>query len=311
MVIICVALAASFSIISGVILYTMIVRPLGRLNEIMIKLCTSVSVEPSPHGSEDALGRLEDGLRCIAGQWEQSRQRLEESNRQEIARMEKLATLGEMAFSVAHDIKNPLAGISGAIQVFAEDFPEEDPRGDIVREILAEIARLDRTVKDLQSYARPPVPHPMKAPVQFLLERAVRDISENAKNFGIDVRISEKSENLEIYVDTELLHQALMNIMDFGIKNMPDGGTLTLYSRTSADRNMSEILISDSSSGLRGESMETLFKPFRASRMSLRGLSMAISRAIVEMHGGGIKVESSPGAGTTFRIALPLHREDA
>ncbi|MFC1549590.1 sensor histidine kinase, partial [Nitrospirota bacterium] len=111
-------------------------------------------------------------------------------------------------------------------------------------------------------------------------------------------------------VDPELLHQALMNIMDFCIKAMQGGGTLALFARMSTVRDKAEIGLKDNGPGLKSESMETLFKPFRTSRMSTRGLSMAISRVLVEMHGGTIEVESSQGAGTTFRIILPLYREE-
>jgi signal transduction histidine kinase len=301
----------SSSLLCSMAFYFLVVRPLASISGQIKGLCLTVDAHPSVETPGGEIAMLREGLQCMAGQWEQNRLKLEEANREELRRMEKLATLGEMAFSVAHDIKNPLAGISGAIQVFAEEFREDDPRGEIVREILGEITRLDRTVRDLQFYARPPEPHPMPTPPHYLLERAVKNTAKNAKKNRVDVTILEGPDNLEVNVDTELLHQALLNIMDFSIRTMQDGGSLVLYARMSTDKDMAEIGLKDTGPGMKGESLETLFKPFRTSRMSARGLAMAISRALVEIHGGSIEVESAPGTGTTFRVMLPVYRENA
>ena len=302
---------ASSSLICALAFYFLVARRLELINGKMNGLCRKIESHPIVERRGDELAVLQEGLECMARQWESSRLELEETTRQEFSKMEKLATIGEMAFSVAHDIKNPLAGISGAIQVFSEDFPEDDPRGEIVREILGEIARLDRTVKDLQCYARPPRPHPVPIPVYDLLEMALRHMDEIAKKSSVDVNIVKGSDDLEVNVDAEQLLQVMINIMDFSIKTMPDGGTLSLDASVLSDREHIEITLKDTGTGLKSENMDTLFKPFRMSRMSPRGLSMAISRDFVEMNGGSIKVESSPGTGTTFKVVLPVYRNNA
>jgi signal transduction histidine kinase len=304
--------AVAFSSIACfAVLYFIVVRPMTGLVSLMGDLCGKVTAHPPLEARGGQMSVLKEGLLCIARQWEQSRLRLEEATREELTRMEKMATLGEMAFSVAHDIKNPLAGISGAIQVFSEDFPDGDPRGEIVKDILVEIARLDRIVKDLQCYAHPPEPNPMPTPVRYLMERAVRHVDENAKKSRVDVNILDDSGDLEVYVDTEQMHQALTYIMDFSLRAMPDGGTLSVCSGTGTGREKVEIALKDTGPGLKGDGLEILFKPFRMSRMSSSGLSMAISRSLIERQGGSVEVQSSPGTGTEFRIVLPVYRKNA
>lgn len=289
----------------------LVVWPLSNITTEMQNLCKGVTAKHILLGRKDEIGMLGEGLFCMAEQWNKSRHQLEEASREELRRVEKLATIGEMAYSIAHDIKNPLAGISGAIQVFAEDLPEGDNGREIVHEILGEIERLDRSVKDLLCYARPPEPHPIPTPVESLIRGAVMRIEERAKKSHVDVNILQGEEDQAVNVDPELINQALLNIMAFSLKTMPGGGNLTLFVRLLGDTDMLEITMKDNGAGLDSASMANLFKPFRTSRISGTGLSLAISKSFVERHGGHIEVESSMGMGTSFRLTLPVYRKNA
>jgi len=305
-----VAAVASSSLLCVTALYILVVWPVENITKQMSNLCEGVSIKQILPGRKDEIGMLGAGLFCMAGQWEKSKTRLEEAARDELRKVEKLATIGEMAYSIAHDIKNPLAGISGAIQVFAEEFPEDDHRREIVHEVLGEIERLDRSVKDLLCYARPPEPHPIPTPVDGLIEGAVSGMAESAKNGLVDVNIL-RGGDMVVNVDPEQMHQALMNIMSFSLGSMPAGGSLNIYVRQPNDMDSVEIILKDTGAGLDGSSMTNLFKPFRTSRISGTGLSLAISRIFIERHGGDIEVESSLGVGTTFKVTLPSYKGNA
>jgi len=302
---------SSSSLLCATALYILVVRPVRDITKEMSNLCKGVSTKQVLPGRKDEIGMLGVGLFCMAGQWEKSRHQLEDAARDELRKVEKLATIGEMAYSIAHDIKNPLAGISGAIQVFAEEFPEDDHRREIVREILGEIERLDRSVRDLLCYARPPEPHPIPTPVDGLLEGAVRGVAESAKKCLVDVNILVSGGGLVVNVDPVQIHQALMNMMAFSFGTMPGGGSLNLYVRQGDNMDRVEITLKDTGAGLDSTSMANLFKPFRTSRISGTGLSLAISKMFIERHGGDINVESSLGVGTTFKVALPVYGTNA
>lgn len=248
----------------------------------------------------------------------------------EISSLGTEATIGEIASSIAHEIKNPLAGISGAIQVLEEEFPEDDGRGEIVRQVLSEIERLDTSIKDLLSYARPARPDLMVIPAMELVESAVKQFTIRAKNTGIDVNISRADDSAMLNADPEQLRQALCKIMAFSVRTMPSGGTITFDVTSLPDKGYVEITLSDTGEGLDEDVIKNLFSPFRTSRVSGVGLSMAISRTIITNHGGEIEVENSLGpermttpdkgktlsrkpdtGGKVFRITLPLYIENA
>ena len=310
--------------------YLVSVRPLRELRRAVDDMRSGQPVTLRCASRLGEYSALCGSLTSLAMQWEQDSRRLEKASVEELRKVEKLATLGEMAYSIAHDIKNPLAGISGAMQVFSEDFPPEDPRGGIIREILGEIERLDRSIRDLLSFARPPEPHPMPVPVAGMVDRVVSHMRDTAQNARVDVNILDATDGVVVDADPELIHQALSSMVRFSLRNMPNGGSLSISSRLQDNGERVEIRIMDTGEGMDSESLENLFRPFRTSRVSGAGLSMAISRNIIERHGGSVEVESTrssgkifstiggrlearePGVpGTVFRIMLPRHKGNA
>ena len=226
-------------------------------------------------------------------------------------KVEKMATIGELSSAIAHEIKNPLAGISGAIQVLLEGFPRGDKRREIVDEVLSEINRLDKTVRNLMAFARPPAPSLILIPVSAIIERTVELVAGQAKNQQIDVNILSDDELADddlaaVRADPDQLQQVVLNIIVNALHAMPQGGALAIATRKIMAGEMVEMAISDNGSGIAEDDLEKIFEPFFTTKTSGTGLGLAICRNIVESHHGTVDVESSLGKGTTFRIRLPL-----
>lgn len=252
---------------------------------------------------DDELGEIAKGINEIMSELEKTKKDFETCHLAEIRRVEQMATLGELASAVAHEIRNPLAGISGAIQVLSEEFSDADPRQPIIKEILKEVERLDRSVKDLLMFARTPEPSKRNISIQFLIDRLMRFIDPQAKKNGVSVQTSIAPGIDEIYVDPEQIHQAFYNIAHTSIQNMPGGGTLTITIRKEKDECI--ISFSDTGQGIPQDEIKLLFKPFYARHSGIGSLGLTISRGIIERHGGSVEVESIVGRGTTFTVRLP------
>jgi len=253
---------------------------------------------------KDEIGRLGSSLNSMLFELDKARREVEKCHFEELQSIEKMATLGELASAIAHEIKNPLAGISGAIQVLAEDFPADDPHKEVITEVLNEIERLDRAVKDLLIFARPPELYPILTPLQPIIERAKKMIELQAKKQGIIIRLIPGENSWEINVDPEQMQLVFLNIMLNALQSMPAGGTLTIATEFRTDKNEVEIAFSDTGQGIEDNALKNIFKPFFTTGHTGTGLSLAISRNIVERHNGRIIVDSQIGIGSTFHVIL-------
>lgn len=254
----------------------------------------------------DEIGKLSSSLGSMLTQLQTAQKQIETYHREELQRVEKMATIGELASAIAHEIKNPLAGISGAIQVFAEDFPENDPRREVICDVIKEIDRLDKAVRDLLNFAKPPVPHPLLTDVHSLMERLINVISSQTSKQGVRVALNMSDKKIRVCLDPEQFQQVFLNIALNAVQAMPSGGVLDIAVHEN-DHHV-EFAFKDTGVGILDQDMKNLFKPFFTTKHSGSGLGLAISKTIVEQHGGHIAVMSRPGAGSTFTITIP-HRD--
>lgn len=252
----------------------------------------------------DELMAIAAGVNRIASDLETALQAVQRYESAETSQLEKMASIGEIAATVAHEIKNPLAGISGALQVMAEDIPEDSPRKEICNEILSEIDRLDRCVKELIIFARPQEINPMPADLNGIVAKAAAGVERAAAAMG--VKIAELPGALpEIPVDPGQLEKALTGVILYQMQLMPEGGTITLSTRYDRDKDEVRIISADTARALTAENIQYIFKPSFSTKYTGSGLGLAVSRNIVESHGGRIRVESESGIGNFFHIIIP------
>ena len=220
----------------------------------------------------------------------------------DLIRTQSLAAVGELAATVAHEIKNPLAGISGAIQVIADAIPPGDHRREIVPEILAQVSRLDDTVRDLLIFARPWTPELQPTDFVDVVDRVVRIVERQDKAVGVKIR-RELPATLTLAADPRLLQEVLFNILQNAVDAMPRGGTIRMVMSEPAGEVLLRII--DTGIGIAPEHQARLFAPFFTTKTRGTGLGLAISKRMVEAHGGRLEIDSRHGKGTEVRISLP------
>lgn len=256
---------------------------------------------------EDEIGSLMRSFNSMVVNLEKAKKELEQCHYRQMERADRLASVGEMATGIAHEIKNPLAGISGAISVLADDFPEDDPRREIVRQIIEQISRLDKTSTDLLFFGRPGKPAFSHVNINELVKNTLFFVSQHPEARNIH-RVKELTRDLPpVVVDEKQIQQVLFNIIINAIQAMQEGGTLTIL--TEASENGSQgfvrVLISDTGKGIPPESLEKIFTPFYTTKTQGTGLGLPICKTLMQQNGGTLSVESRVGEGTTFILELP------
>lgn len=219
---------------------------------------------------------------------------------QELVRTQSLAAVGELAATIAHEIKNPLAGISGAIQIMKDAIPDSDHRKEVVTQILEQIQRLDNTVRDLLTFSRPAVPDQQEVD---LCENLERSWSLLAQQPGADrVEFVCQCNPVRVQADPNLLSQVWINVFQNAIEAMPNGGEVRVRI---LDGDPVRIEIEDTGTGVDAAHAPKIFRPFFSTKTRGTGLGLAISRKIVEAHRGTIRLDSRPKKGTIVCVEIP------
>jgi signal transduction histidine kinase len=243
----------------------------------------------------------------------QEKQRRLAEAQEQLIRSDRLATVGELAAGLAHDLRNPLAGVSGALHVLADQLPRDDVRQPLLTEIQSQIVRMNKTLTDLLRHARPRAPEYLAQDVNEVVEQALWFLPI-ASGAGIEIARRLQLDLPHLRLDPNLFHQALLNILLNARQAMPRAGRLTVSTRllrTLGKGDVVEVAISDTGVGITEENLSRIFQPFFTTKAQGTGLGLAIAARIVEQHGGRIAVESDAGKGSTFRILFPVPAEDS
>ena len=223
----------------------------------------------------------------------------------QIMQSEKMATVGQMAAGLAHEIKNPLAGIAGAIQVLDDTLPLEDERKPVVRQVLDQVKRIDGTLRDLLTYARPKAANLESNDLHEVVDRALAVISLLPNN-RVNVVRQFDPRLPRAMVDAELFGQVLTNLFINAVQAMSAQGTLTVT--TSAIPGGIRVQVRDTGPGMSRTQLAQIFEPFYTTKTRGTGLGLPICRRVVDAHGGTISVESEPGKGAEFSITIPYSK---
>jgi signal transduction histidine kinase len=264
--------------------------------------------------SGDELGWLGNRFNEMIRKLSEAQAELEKFHHRQLARADRLASLGEMAAGIAHEIKNPLAGIFGAAQVLAKEFPENDPRNEIVGEMVTLIRRLDNTIRDLLNFARYTEPQLSHANLNDVIDKVlflVQQIPEGRRAKivrGFDPAMP------EIEMDQEQIKQVFLNLALNALQAKAEEVTLTIRTHAEVPPGVADVrhrarfvmaTLSDDGPGIPADRIGKIFQPFYTTKESGTGLGLSMTRKILEMHYGWISTESEEGKGTTFSVFLP------
>ncbi len=226
-----------------------------------------------------------------------------------LQRTEQLKMVGEWAASLAHEIKNPLAGIKGSVEVLLQEPNISEEDRSIVAKAVDEIKRIEFLIKSLLNFAKPPQLQLMLTDLNDLLDKTIAfslkhpSLSRNSAN-PIKVVLSFDSRLPETMADPMQLQQVFLNLMLNAVEAMPDGGTLAVKTAYDAALNSITVAIADTGKGIEQAALGKIFQPFFTTKRKGSGLGLAITRRLIEEHGGNIEVESGPDRGTVFRVNL-------
>lgn len=229
----------------------------------------------------------------------------EEAYRKEMTQRREMAKLGEMGAVIAHEIRNPLAGIKGYAQLLQEE-PGSQDIGQFAGVIVREAIRLEEIVNGLLAYTQDNSKAQGMVGINDAVVRSLDVVFPEAEASGVLVEYS-LDRSFMIIGNRNRLEQLFLNLFRNALQAMPGGGMLTVSGKQRG--NDIEILVKDSGQGIDGSYLGRIFEPFFTTKARGTGLGLAVCRKIVEEHGGTIAVESIFGSGTTFRIIFPVPRD--
>ena len=258
---------------------------------------------------KDEVGQLISSFDSMVDKLDSAKKELEQYHFEQMERADRLASVGEMAAGIAHEIKNPLTGIAAAITIIKDDFEPEDSRTEIVNEVLEQITRLDKTVNDLLFFGKPSQPEPTFANINSILEKTLMFASQHRSGRDIEKKLELDGSLPAVYVDPKQIQQVFLNLILNAFQAMQNGGMLKIGTSIIdlEGKQWARVTIADSGPGIPAQILSKIFTPFFTTKAQGTGLGLAICHKLVTQHGGRINVESRDGIGTVFSVDLPVY----
>jgi PAS domain S-box-containing protein len=230
----------------------------------------------------------------------------------EQTRIEQIARLGELVAGLAHEIKNPLAGIQGAVDILIQRRPPEDPERTVLENVRHEVNRIDGAIQLLLSRARPRTFNFQPTNLAETVQRAVglgQAIAASATHGRIRVSFNPPSKSLVISIDEHQIEDAVLNLILNAIDAIDGPGQIVVSVSHDQLNDLhtpfARILVTDDGSGIPAENLQRIFNPFFTTNPHGTGLGLPAVRRIVRAHGGRVEVTSTVGSGSTFTLYLP------
>jgi two-component system NtrC family sensor kinase len=252
----------------------------------------------------DEIGDLGCDFNDMVAQLKASREEIHHLHQTQMSRAEHFATLGELAAGLAHEIRNPLAGIAGVIEIISRDLPPNSPARGVIKDAKEEAVQINRILTELLEIARPKPPQFRVTDICSTAEHAVLFARQQAvtKRIMIELEIGDAIPAVEH--DPNQINQVLLNLLLNAIQSMDKPGTIRVALQLDDDALL--ITVSDEGKGIPPENLANIFRPFFTTKGHGTGLGLSLARRIVEAHGGTIDVTSVVGQGTQFLIRLPV-----
>ena len=302
-----VAITVFLAITISLILFKFVKRPLDSIIGNMSRVEQGDLSGRIDYQGKDEIGRLVTSFNSMVDRLAAAKTELEQFHFQQLERADRLASIGEMAAGIAHEIKNPLAGISAAVTIIKDDLANADPRYDILEEVLQQVQRLDKTVNDLLFFGKPSMPELACIDINDVLDKTLKFASQHRGLLNIEKRLELAPALPTVYADSKQMQQVFLNIILNAFQAMANGGTLTIATRmiSRQERPFVRIDVADTGPGIPPQILEKIFTPFFTTKAQGTGLGLPICCKLINLHSGEIRVASDDRHGTVFTIELP------
>ncbi|MGA7565495.1 MAG: ATP-binding protein [Terriglobales bacterium] len=280
-------------------------RPMVELQEKIAQVSEgNLDVAVSFSSRNDEIGDLGRNFNHMMEQLRESRAEIETLHRTQMSRAEHLATLGELAAGLAHEIRNPLAGIAGVIEIIGRDLPSTSPARAVVKDVRQEIAQINRILTDLLETARPHPPQICLSNLNTTVEHAVMLARQQVLSRPIKIELQQAPNLPDVEHDSDQIHQVLLNLLLNAVQAMDGPGVVRV--EIGSQNDSATVTVSDTGRGIPAQQLANIFRPFFTTKGNGTGLGLSLARRIVEEHHGRIEVSSVVGKGSKFEVVLPF-----
>jgi hypothetical protein len=280
------------------------IAPLHRLVAAMRRAEAGDLTVRADEARPDEIGVAARGFDATLAALRRSQAELEAFYRERMVRADRFAAVGEIATGLAHEIKNPLAGLSGALELLAEDLQRDPRQAEVVGEMRHQVQRLTHTMESLLSFARPAKAKLRATEVNPAIEKVLFLIRQQLRGSSLHLHPDLTAELPQVLADPSQLEQVLLNVCLNACQAMGAMGSGTLTVRSRLGEGNVAIDVEDTGPGIPADMRAQVFKPFFTTKREGNGLGLAISARIVAEHGGHIGYRCPPEGGTIFTITL-------
>jgi len=292
------------------VLAYLIQRPMVELQEKIARVGQGdLDVTVNFAKRNDEIGDLGRNFNQMVRLLRESREEIERLHRTQMSRAEHLATLGELAAGLAHEIRNPLAGIAGVIEIVGRDLPSSSPARAVVKDVRLEVAQINHILTDLLQTARPHPPEIRPSDLNTTVEHTIMLARQQVISKPIQIELHKDPTLPVVEHDSDQIHQVLLNLLLNSVQAIETAGTVRV--ELSELEGNAAITVTDTGRGIAPEHIPNIFRPFYTTKGNGTGLGLSLARRIVEEHHGRIEVTSEVGKGTKFLLVLPFRQEAA
>jgi two-component system NtrC family sensor kinase len=301
--VVAIAILLSFVLLS--VLLVLVEQPLQELMDTISRVrAGDLTARVTFAKREDDIGALGRQFNEMIETLDRNHIEIEELHRREMLRAEHLASLGELAAGLAHEIRNPLAGIAGVVDVMSKELPNESPSRAVMGDVQNEVLHIQNILNDLLSYSRPRPPNFHPADINTTVEQAVQLARQQVLTKSIQVLYEPVPSLPKVLHDPALIQQVILNLLLNGIQAITGEGKVEVQSLLEPDYVV--LQVTDTGRGISADALTKIFKPFFTTRSEGTGLGLSLANGIVQSHGGRIEVSSTAQKDTRFRVWLPI-----